>query len=44
MLFPTKSHLQAKTRTMAGLMLETFSDERRVGRSAGESDVAALRW
>jgi len=43
MLFPTKSHLQAKTRTMVDFMLDAFSDKRRVGRSAGASD-AALLW
>lgn len=43
-LFPTKSHLQAKTRAMVDFMLDAFSDRRRVGRSADEGDDAALRW
>lgn len=32
MLFPTKSHLQAKTRAMVDFMLQAFADKRRVGR------------
>ena len=35
-LFPTKSHLQAKTRAMVDFMLEAFKDRRRTGRTRGE--------
>ncbi|MEW7848760.1 LysR family transcriptional regulator [Massilia aurea] len=41
-LFPTKSHLQAKTRTMVDFMLDAFADRRRIGRAA--SDDTALLW
>lgn len=42
MLFPTKSHLQAKTRTMVDFMLDAFADKRRTGRAVGND--AALLW
>lgn len=42
MLFPTKSHLQAKTRAMVDFMLEAFADKRRTERSA-RSD-SELLW
>lgn len=35
-LFPTKSHLQAKTRAMVDFMLEAFKDRRRSGRTRGD--------
>lgn len=41
-LFPTKSHLQAKTRAMVDFMLHTFADKRRVGRE--ESRVSESLW
>lgn len=34
-LFPTKSHLQAKTRAMVDFMLEAFRDRRRTERTGG---------
>ncbi|MEN3278324.1 MAG: LysR family transcriptional regulator, transcriptional activator for dmlA [Massilia sp.] len=41
-LFPTKSHLQAKTRAMVDFMLDAFADKRRMDRSAGSN--AELLW
>lgn len=41
-LFPTRSHLQAKTRAMVDFMLEAFADKRRKGRSDG--DGLDLLW
>lgn len=40
-LFPTKSHLQAKTRAMVDFMLDAFSDRRRKNRAHGND---ALVW
>ncbi len=37
-LFPTKSHLQAKTRAMVDFMLEAFADRRRSERTQGGED------
>ena len=42
MLFPTRSHLQAKTRAMVDFMLDAFADKRRTARS-GMSD-GELLW
>lgn len=41
-LFPTRSHLQAKTRAMVDFMLEAFADKRRTQRMAGND--AELLW
>ena len=41
-LFPTKSHLQAKTRAMVDFMLDAFADKRRVGRM--DADPNASPW
>jgi len=38
-LFPTKSHLQAKTRAMVDFMLEAFKDRRRSERTRGAGDL-----
>ncbi|THC39476.1 LysR family transcriptional regulator [Massilia sp. Mn16-1_5] len=38
-LFPTKSHLQAKTRAMVDFMLEAFEDRRRSERTRGAGDL-----
>lgn len=34
-LFPTKSHLQARTRVMVDFMLDAFADKRRAGSTSG---------
>ncbi|WP_026354524.1 LysR family transcriptional regulator [Massilia niastensis] len=41
-LFPTKSHLQAKTRAMVDFMLDAFADKRRTDRSSGND--TELLW
>ncbi len=41
LLFPTKSHLQARTRAMVDFMLDAFSDKRRRPRANGND---ALIW
>jgi LysR family transcriptional regulator, transcriptional activator for dmlA len=38
-LFPTKSHLQAKTRAMVDFMLDAFSDRRRKNRGNGNGEL-----
>lgn len=38
-LFPTKSHLQAKTRAMVDFMLDAFSDRRRKNRANGNGEL-----
>lgn len=38
-LFPTKSHLQAKTRAMVDFMLDAFSDRQRKNRANGNSEL-----
>lgn len=39
MLFPTKSHLQAKTRAMVDFMLDAFAAKRSVDRSGGSGEL-----
>jgi DNA-binding transcriptional LysR family regulator len=41
LLFPTKSHLQAKTRAMVDFMLDAFADRRRTGT---QQDGGDLLW
>lgn len=37
-LFPTRSHLQAKTRALVDFLLDAFADKRRAGRGNGSHD------
>jgi DNA-binding transcriptional LysR family regulator len=39
LLFPTRSHLQAKTRAMVDFMLEAFADKRATGRTRSGGDL-----
>lgn len=41
-LFPTRSHLQAKTRAMVDFMLDAFADKR--GKVRGHQGKGGLRW